>query len=46
LVKHAKAQDMYVEWSTNEKVATEGAAAAAVAGLRSVVSMGDGFQEG
>lgn len=35
----AKALNLHVEWSTNEKVATEGAAAAAFAGLRSIATM-------
>lgn len=35
----AKSLNIYVEWSTNEKSATEGAAAAAFAGLRSIASM-------
>jgi indolepyruvate ferredoxin oxidoreductase, alpha subunit len=39
LAKSAKELNLYVEWSTNEKVAAEGAAAAAIAGLRSLVSM-------
>ena len=33
------AMNLHVEWSTNEKVAAEGAAAAAFAGLRSLVAM-------
>jgi indolepyruvate ferredoxin oxidoreductase alpha subunit len=37
--KHAKQLNLHVEWSTNEKVATEGSAAAAVAGLRSMATM-------
>lgn len=37
--KHAKHLNLHVEWSTNEKVATEGSAAAAVAGLRSMATM-------
>jgi indolepyruvate ferredoxin oxidoreductase, alpha subunit len=39
LAKSAKELNLYVEWSTNEKVAAEGAAAAAISGLRSLVSM-------
>lgn len=39
LSKAAKNLNLHVEWSTNEKVATEGAAAAAFSGLRSVVTM-------
>ncbi len=39
LAKHAKALNLHVEWSTNEKVAAEGAAAAAVAGLRTLAAM-------
>jgi len=39
LAKHAKQTNLYVEWSTNEKVAAEGAAAAAIAGLRSIAAM-------
>ncbi|MBT3254882.1 MAG: 4Fe-4S binding protein [Deltaproteobacteria bacterium] len=35
----AKSLNLYAEWSTNEKVAAEGAAAAAFAGLRSLVAM-------
>jgi indolepyruvate ferredoxin oxidoreductase alpha subunit len=35
----ANALNIHVEWSTNEKVAAEGAAAAAFAGLRSLVAM-------
>lgn len=35
----AKGMDLYVEWSTNEKVATEAAAAASFAGLRSIATM-------
>ena len=31
--------DLYVEWSVNEKVALEGAAAASVSGLRALVTM-------
>jgi indolepyruvate ferredoxin oxidoreductase, alpha subunit len=39
LAKYAKDLNLYVEWSTNEKVATEGAAAAAISGLCSLASM-------
>ncbi|MGO9565927.1 MAG: thiamine pyrophosphate-dependent enzyme [Desulfomonilaceae bacterium] len=39
LAKSAKELNLYVEWSTNEKVAVEGAAAAAIAGLRTLVAM-------
>ncbi len=39
LAKSAKELNLYVEWSTNEKVATEGAAAAAIAGLKTLVAM-------
>jgi len=39
LAKHAKQLNLHVEWSTNEKVAAEGAAAAAIAGLKSIVAM-------
>jgi indolepyruvate ferredoxin oxidoreductase alpha subunit len=39
LTKSAKESNLYVEWSTNEKVAAEGAAAAAIAGLRSLAAM-------
>ncbi len=39
LAGYAKDLNLYVEWSTNEKVATEGAAAAAFAGLRSLSAM-------
>jgi indolepyruvate ferredoxin oxidoreductase, alpha subunit len=39
LAKYAKELNLYVEWSTNEKVAAEGAAAAAFSGLRSMVAM-------
>ncbi|NIQ39427.1 MAG: indolepyruvate ferredoxin oxidoreductase [Proteobacteria bacterium] len=35
----AKTVNLHVEWSTNEKVAAEGAAAAAFAGLRSLAAM-------
>ncbi|MCK9197310.1 MAG: thiamine pyrophosphate-dependent enzyme [Syntrophales bacterium] len=37
--KVAKERNLYVEWSTNEKVATEVAAAASFAGLRSLCVM-------
>jgi len=39
LAKQAEKFGLHVEWSTNEKVASEGAAAAAVAGLYSLVAM-------
>ena len=39
LAARAKDLNLYVEWSTNEKVATEGAAAAAFSGLRSLAAM-------
>ncbi len=39
LSEAAKTLNTHVEWSTNEKVATEGAAAAAFAGLRSLAAM-------
>jgi indolepyruvate ferredoxin oxidoreductase alpha subunit len=39
LGKAAKELDIYVEWSVNEKVAVEVAAAASFAGLRSLVAM-------
>ncbi|NNG07938.1 MAG: indolepyruvate ferredoxin oxidoreductase, partial [Desulfobacteraceae bacterium] len=39
LSEEAKSLNLHVEWSTNEKVATEGAAAAAFSGLRSLVTM-------
>ena len=39
LAKSAKQLNLYVEWSTNEKVAAEGAAAAAIAGLRTLATM-------
>lgn len=39
LSEAAKSLDLHVEWSTNEKVATEGAAAAAFSGLRSLATM-------
>ncbi|MBW1988334.1 MAG: indolepyruvate ferredoxin oxidoreductase [Deltaproteobacteria bacterium] len=39
LAKAAKDADIYVEWSTNEKVAMEVAAAASFAGLRSLCIM-------
>jgi indolepyruvate ferredoxin oxidoreductase alpha subunit len=39
LAKYAKQLDIHAEWSTNEKVASEGAAAAAIAGLYSLVAM-------
>jgi len=39
LSQAAKALNLHVEWSTNEKAAVEGAAAAAFAGLRSLAVM-------
>ena len=39
LAKQWSDMNLHVEWSTNEKVAAEGAAAAAVAGLNSLVAM-------
>ena len=39
LSQEAKAHHLHVEWSTNEKVATEVAGAAAFAGLRSLAAM-------
>lgn len=39
LAKQAEKFGMHVEWSTNEKVASEGAAAAAISGLYSLVAM-------
>ncbi|MGD8562691.1 MAG: thiamine pyrophosphate-dependent enzyme [Desulfarculaceae bacterium] len=39
LSSQASSLNLHVEWSTNEKVAAEGAAAAAVAGLYSLVAM-------
>ncbi len=39
LAETAKRLNLHVEWSTNEKAATEGAAAAAFAGLRSLTAM-------
>lgn len=39
LSEEAKSLNLHVEWSTNEKVATEGAAAAAFSGLRSLATM-------
>lgn len=39
LAKEAKEYGLHVEWSANEKVAVEGAAAAAVAGLKSLSAM-------
>ena len=39
LVEVAKELGIHVEWSVNEKVATEGAAAAAFAGLKALASM-------
>jgi len=39
LAKVAKDADIYVEWSTNEKVALEAATAASFAGVRAVVAM-------
>ena len=39
LSQAAKTLNCYVEWSVNEKVATEGAAAAAFSGLRSLATM-------
>lgn len=39
MVGHARQHDIYVEWSVNEKVALEGAAAASYAGIRSMCAM-------
>lgn len=39
LARVAAQRGLHVEWSTNEKVASEGAAAAAVAGLNSLTAM-------
>jgi len=39
LAKSAKEMNLHVEWSTNEKVASEGVAAAAIAGLRGLAAM-------
>jgi indolepyruvate ferredoxin oxidoreductase alpha subunit len=39
LARAAEQFNIYVEWSTNEKVATEAAAAASLAGLRAIVAM-------
>jgi indolepyruvate ferredoxin oxidoreductase alpha subunit len=39
LSKHKDSSSLYVEWSVNEKVAAESAAAAAIAGLRSIAPM-------
>jgi len=39
LARIAKETGIYVEWSTNEKVATEAAAAASFAGLRAISAM-------
>jgi indolepyruvate ferredoxin oxidoreductase alpha subunit len=39
LSEAARSMNIHAEWSTNEKVATEGAAAAAFAGLRSLAAM-------
>jgi len=39
LARTAKDLDIHVEWSVNEKVAAEGAAAAAFSGLRSIATM-------
>jgi indolepyruvate ferredoxin oxidoreductase alpha subunit len=39
LSEAARKMNIHAEWSTNEKVASEGAAAAAFAGLRSLVAM-------
>jgi indolepyruvate ferredoxin oxidoreductase alpha subunit len=39
LSQEAKSLNLHVEWSTNEKVATEGVAAAAFSGLRSLATM-------
>jgi indolepyruvate ferredoxin oxidoreductase alpha subunit len=39
LSETAKRLNLHVEWSTNEKAAVEGAAAAALAGLRSMATM-------
>jgi len=39
LSKQKDPSNLYVEWSVNEKVATEGAAAAAIAELRSITPM-------
>lgn len=39
LAQAAKTVNLHAEWSINEKVATEGAGAAALAGLRSIATM-------
>jgi indolepyruvate ferredoxin oxidoreductase alpha subunit len=39
IVPYAEKSNVHVEWSVNEKVACEGAAAAAFAGLRSLAAM-------
>ncbi|MGZ7136353.1 MAG: indolepyruvate ferredoxin oxidoreductase subunit alpha, partial [Methanobacterium sp.] len=39
LAKYAKDLDIYVEWSTNEKVAFETALAAAICGVRALSTM-------
>ena len=39
LAREAKPRGLHVEWSTNEKVASEGAGAAAVAGLNTLTAM-------
>ena len=39
LAKYAADLNLHVEWSTNEKAAAEGAAAAAIAGLRTMAAM-------
>ncbi len=39
MAEAAKSLNIYAEWSTNEKVGTEAAAAAAIAGMRSLAAM-------
>src|SRR4030065_2665063 len=39
LAEVAREMDIHVEWSVNEKVALEGAAAASFAGVRAIVAM-------
>ena len=39
LIELESPRDLYVEWSVNEKVGLEGAAAASLSGLRAMVTM-------
>ena len=46
LAKVAKKMNLYVEWSINEKVAVEVAAAAALSGVRAITAMKQVFMMG